>query len=400
MNFKKIKIIYFKEMKDILRDRRTLISMLLVPILLFPILMFGMTSLSMMMAKKTGERVNRLVIISREEAPTLFSILQEHKSFEIVQEKDYRTALKDKRITAALEFSKDFEKKIGAGDSAQVKIYFDKAEIQSDMASDKLGNILKAFQDSVVTERLKDRNVDRSLLHPVKIKMENLASKEKMGGFFLSMFLPYMIMIMALTGAMYPAIDLTAGEKERGTLETLLVSPASRGEISSGKFLAVFTASLVTAIVSTVSMVISAGTSFAKFKEAGEIGKEAIFFISPLSILVLFLLIIPYCCLASSILLSLSLFAKSYKEAQSYISPLLIIIIMPAMASFLPGLELSVGMAFIPIINISLALKQILLGTYNWGYIGLIFLSTALYASLAVFITRMLFEKEQVLFRT
>jgi sodium transport system permease protein len=400
MNFKKIKIIYFKEMKDILRDRRTLISMLLVPILLFPILMFGMTSLSMMMAKKTGERVNPLVIIGRDEAPSIFSILKENKSFEIVQEKDYSAALKDKRITAALEFSKDFERKIGAGDSAQVKIYFDKAEIQSDMASDRLGNILKTFQDSVVTERLKDRNVDRSLLHPVRIKMENLASKEKMGGFFLSMFLPYMIMIMALTGAMYPAIDLTAGEKERGTLETLLVSPASRGEISSGKFLAVFTASLVTAIVSTVSMVISAGTSFAKFKEAGEVSKEAILSISPLSILVLFLLIIPYCCLASSILLSLSLFAKSYKEAQSYISPLLIIIIMPAMASFLPGLELSVGMAFIPIINISLALKQILLGTYNWGYIGLIFLSTVLYAALAIFITRMLFEKEQVLFRT
>jgi sodium transport system permease protein len=397
MNFKKIKIIYFKEMQDTLRDRRTLVSMLLIPILLFPILIFGMTSLSMTMVKKTAERVSPIAVIGEEEAPILFSLLKENRSFTIVDPKDYRSALKEKEITGAIEFSRGFEEKIGSGDSAEVRIYFDAAEIRSDMTSEKLANILGAYQDSVVTQRLKSRNVDKSLLNPVKIQKENLAPKEKMGGYFLSMFLPYMIMIMALTGAMYPAIDLTAGEKERGTMETLLVSPASRGEITSGKLLAVFTASLITAIVSTASMVISAGSGFSRFKEISE---NTAFSIQPFSILILLLLLLPYCCLASSILLSLSIFARSYKEAQSYISPLLIIIIMPAMASFLPGLELSSGIAFIPFINMSLALKEVLLGTYNWGYIGLIFLSTALYAGLAVLVARLLFEKEQVLFRT
>lgn len=371
--------------------------MLLVPILLFPILIFGMTSLSIKMAQRAAERVSPIILIGKEEAPTLFSQLQEDKSFSILLEEDYEGALKDKRITAALEFSKDFEQRISSGDSAQVKIYYDAAEIRSDMAAEKLDNVLGAFQDKVVSDRLKERNVDRSLLQPVKIHKENLASKEKMGGYFLSMFLPYMIMIMALTGAMYPAIDLTAGEKERGTMETLLISPVSRTEITSGKLLTVFTASFITAIVSTASLVISAGSGFSKFKE---MSSGADFSILPLSIVILLLLLLPYCCLASSILLSMSIFARSYKEAQSYISPLLIIIIMPAMASFLPGLELSSGIAFIPFINISLALKEVLLGTYNWGYIGQIFLSTALYAGIAVFITRKLFEKEQVLFRT
>jgi sodium transport system permease protein len=397
MNFKKAKIIYLKEMKDMLRDRRTLVSMILIPILLFPVLMFGMSSLMIKMTKQAAQRVNPIVVIGGDNAPALFSQLKVDKSFEIVQENDYQTALKDKKITAALEFSTDFEKKIDTGDSAQIKIYYDAAEIRSEMASGKLDNLFKIFQNSVVTERLKVKKVDRSLLHPVNIQKENLAPKEKMGGFFLAMFLPYMIMIMALTGAMYPAIDLTAGEKERGTLETLLVSPASRGEITSGKFLAVFTASLITSIVSTGSMVITAGSSFTRFEE---MGKGAVFSVNPLSILILFLLMIPYCCLASSILLSLSLFAKSYKEAQSYLSPLLIVIIMPAMVSFLPGFELSARLAFIPVINTSLVLKEVLLGTYHWGFIGLIFLSTTVYASIAIFITRRLFEKEQVLFRT
>ncbi len=397
MNLKKIRIIYLKEMKDTLRDRRTLISMLLVPIFLFPVLIFGMTSLTMKMAKKTAERVSPIAVIGEEEAPVLFSLLKENRSFTIVSQEDFRLALKEKEIAAAIEFSKGFEEKINAGESAQAQIYYDAAEIRSDMTSDKLVNILDAYQESVVTQRLKIKNVDKSLLHPVEIQKENLAPKEKMGGYFLSMFLPYLIMIMALTGAMYPAIDLTAGEKERGTMETLLVSPATRAEITSGKLLAVFTASLITAMVSTASMVISAGSGFGRFEKMGE---NAIFSINPLSILILLILMIPYCCLASSVLLSLALFAKSYKEAQSYISPLLIIIILPAMGSFLPGLELSVGMAFIPVINISLTLKEVLLGTYSWGYIGLIFLSTVLYAGLAIFITQRLFKKEQVLFRT
>jgi sodium transport system permease protein len=109
---------------------------------------------------------------------------------------------------------------------------------------------------------------------------------------------------------------------------------------------------------------------------------------------------LPISALFSSLLLSLSLFAKSYKEAQSYITPLMIVVIMPAMISFMPGVELNWILALVPIVNVSLALKEVLLGTYNIGFIALIFLSTLIYASFSIFVTRRLFEKEQVLFRT
>jgi len=129
-------------------------------------------------------------------------------------------------------------------------------------------------------------------------------------------------------------------------------------------------------------------------------GEEARLSIKLTSILVMLILFLPVSALFSSVLLSLSLLAKSYKEAQSYITPLMIVIIMPAMISFMPGVELSWGLALIPIINVSLALKEVLLGTYNFGFIGLIFLSTLIYASFSIFVTTRLFEKEQVLFRT
>jgi len=386
-------------MLDTLRDRRTLYSMILIPIILFPILMFGMSAVMVMMVKKTEAEITKIVIIGKEFAPDFVSLIDTAKAFEIVEESDFESALKEKRISAALEFPADFERKIKAEDSTEAIIYYDAAELKSDMTSDKLRDRLKDYQDSVVAARLKQRQIDKSLLYPIKISKKNLAPKEKMGGFMLAMFLPYMIIILAMTGAMYPAIDLTAGEKERGTLETILVTPVSRLDIATGKFLTVLTASLITIILATTSMSLTASFGFAKMGQfASE--QQTQFSISPLSIILLLVLMFPIACLFSSALLSIALMAKSYKEAQSYITPLMFVVIFPAMISFLPGFELNWRLAFIPIVNISLAAKEILMGTYKWGFIILIFISTFIYAGFSIFVTKRLFEKEEVLFRT
>ena len=382
-----------------MRDRRTLYSMILIPIILFPILMFGMSAVMVMMVKKTEAEITKIVIIGKEFAPDFVSLIDTAKAFEIVEESDFESALKEKRISAALEFPADFERKIKAEDSTEAIIYYDAAELKSDMTSDKLRDRLKDYQDSVVAARLKQRQIDKSLLYPIKISKKNLAPKEKMGGFMLAMFLPYMIIILAMTGAMYPAIDLTAGEKERGTLETILVTPVSRLDIATGKFLTVLTASLITIILATTSMSLTASFGFAKMGQfASE--QQTQFSISPLSIILLLVLMFPIACLFSSALLSIALMAKSYKEAQSYITPLMFVVIFPAMISFLPGFELNWRLAFIPIVNISLAAKEILMGTYKWGFIILIFISTFIYAGFSIFVTKRLFEKEEVLFRT
>jgi sodium transport system permease protein len=307
--------------------------------------------------------------------------------------------LKEKKISAALKFPPGFERKIREDDSTEAVIYYDAAELKSEITSDKLTDRLKDYQDTVVTARLRERQIDKSLLHPIRISRENLAPKEKMGGFMLAMFLPYIIVILAMTGAMYPAIDLTAGEKERGTLETILVTPVSRLDIAGGKFLAVLTASVITVVLATTSMSLTAGIGFAKIGPfASE--QQLLFSIRPLSIFMLLVLMFPIACLFSSVLLSVALFAKTYKEAQSYITPLMFLVILPAMISFLPGFELDWRLVFIPIVNVSLAAKQILLGSFKWGFILVIFISTFIYAGFSVFVTKRLFEKEEVLFRT
>jgi sodium transport system permease protein len=398
MSFKKVKIIYFKEMLETLRDRRTLFSMILVPILLFPVLIYGVNAVMQRERQKTQAEITTISIIGESFASSFVSVLGEGDAFRIVKVENHKSALKSKEVSAVLEFPPDFEKKLLSGENSEAIIYYDAAESRSSIAKNKLIDKLKAYQDSLVIKRLRERDLAESILHPIEIKEENLAPKEKMSGFMLGMFLPYMIVILSMVGAMYPAIDLTAGEKERGTLETILVTPVSRLDITIGKFLTVLTASVITVILAIASMSLSASFGFAQM---GRFASEQIpFAIKPLSIILVFLLMFPLAAMFSSALLSVCLFAKSYKEAQSYVSPLMFLVILPAMISFIPEIELNWGWAFVPIVNVSLAAREVLVGTFRWGLISLIFVSSFIYAAFSIFVTKRLFEKEEVLFRT
>jgi len=400
MQLRQIKNIYFKEMLDTLKDRRTLISMVIIPIFIFPVLIFGMSSLVTSQAQKAEQKTKTIAIYGEEYAPQLTQhILSQGKFTQIKLEKDsLEKALSDKRLEAAIEFSFDFEEALNQGDTARAVIYYDQAEVKSELAESQLKTIVRKYEEQIVEVKLKAVNLSKEAIAPIRIASRNLAPPAKMSGFLLSMFLPYMLMILCMTGAMYPAMDLTAGEKERGTLETLLVTPASRLDIAGGKFLAVLTASFVTGVLGTASMTITSILGVTRFGQEAQAASASLS-INPLSIIMVLLLIIPIACLFSSLLLSLSLVARSYKEAQSYVSPLMIVVIFPAFASFLPGFEFQTIHTFIPIMNTSLVLKDVLLGTFQWNKIALVFLVNAVYAGIGIFLAKRMFEKESVLFR-
>jgi len=216
-----------------------------------------------------------------------------------------------------------------------------------------------------------------------------------MGSFMLSLFLPYLILILSLTGAMYTAMDLTAGEKERGTLETILASPVPRWQLATGKFLTILTTSIVSTVLAIISM--TATMAYA-ISVGGSMAQDMALKIAPSSVIVIILMMVPTASLFSAILMAISLSARTYREAQSYVTPFMLVVIMPALVSFIPGIELGWGLAFVPFVNVSLSLKEALMGNINWLIVGLIFVSTALYAALAIFIAHRLFEKESVLF--
>jgi len=201
---------------------------------------------------------------------------------------------------------------------------------------------------------------------------------------------------------MYPAMDLTAGEKERGTIETILCSPVSRTHLVLGKFLMVLTASIGTAVLAIASMAVSfgVGKKLLLAFTGGSADSAMHITITAKAIFSIFFVVLPLAVFFSAALLALALFAKSFKEAQSYISPLMIAVVLPAVASLLPGVELNAGLALIPVLNTSLVSKEIITGTYHWNLIALIFLSSSVYAAAALAIAVRLFQREDVLFRT
>jgi sodium transport system permease protein len=204
-----------------------------------------------------------------------------------------------------------------------------------------------------------------------------------------------------MTGAMYPAIDVTAGEKERGTIETILCCPVGRTELVLGKFLMVLTASVGTVVLSLLSM--GATLKLAKRVLAGSAPRGALQNVATIDIGGLagvFLMLLPVAVMLSAALLMVGLFSKSFREAQSYCGPLMLVVIVPAIAAMLPGVDLNASLAVVPLLNVSLVCKEMISGTWHWNYILLIFGSACLYAAAALAAAVWMFHREEVLFRS
>ncbi|HVA94842.1 MAG TPA: ABC transporter permease [Candidatus Dormibacteraeota bacterium] len=403
MSLRNIGIVYRKELIDSLRDRRTVISMVAVPLLLMPLLTIGAGVVLMQQVGRAMEEVPKVMILGGRDSPNLRAQLEHLKAVQIVPEKsDYAQEISNKQIRAAVDIPKDFDAKLAAGQPMTVKIYMYEGEIKSGFGADRLQKFFQQLRDRTVHNNLETRKLPETFVRPFDIREQNVAPPEKVGGAVLGGLVPYFVILLCLTGAMYPAMDLTAGEKERGTMETILCSPISRTHLVLGKFLMVLTASLATAVLSLISMAVSFGVGKKMLLDMvqGAADPALQITITGKAIISIFFIVLPLAVFFSAALLAISVFAKSFKEAQSYISPLMIVVVLPAVAAMLPGVEMNTALALVPVLNTSLICKEIITGTYHWKYIALIFMSSSIYAAIAIAIAVKLFQREDVLFRT
>lgn len=411
MNWKYIVTVYLKELKDSLRDRRTLISMIVVPTLLMPILMFGVGTVMTKVMKQAHEEGSSIVILGGEDSPGVVAALKAEKKFHVVRPAGaYQQLISDKKVRAAVEIPPGFEAALKEGAPLTVMLYYYEGELKSGIGVGELEKFFRTLREKAIGDRLAARGLPADLVKPFEVKRKNVAAPEKVGGNTFGGLVPYIIIILCFTGAMYPAIDLTAGEKERGTMETLLCSPVNRLNIVLGKFLMVLTASITTMLLSLVSMGVSAALGISMLGGAqaqvarGAAAKAAaegatIPLIDPMGLVGVFCMVAPVAVFFAAVLLTIALFAKSYKEAQSYVSPLIIVVILPALMGMLPGIELTAKTALVPILSLSLVCKEMLSGVWHWHFIALIFASSCLYAAVALGLAVKMFNREDVMFR-
>jgi sodium transport system permease protein len=388
MRFSMITTIYRKEMLDMLRDRRTMISMVVVPLVVFPLVVSVMLRFSSRLEQNAETEARSMGIAVRVTTPSVREAL-EKTGLAIKERDDLRAAIEKKESAASVE-----EK------SGVIEIYVDSSNPTSSAAGDKIRTALTELKDQRIRESLRTSGIPESVLTPFTVKRTNIAGERKMAGSVWGTMLGYIVLLLMFTGGMYPIIDMTAGEKERKTLEAFLASPAARREIVMGKTLAAMTAIFLTAMLTLGSMVYSLKNNriSAKSEEMRNMMRTIPLDANTLAMIVAVL--IPVAVFAASIMFAIALFARSFKEGQSYLTPLMLLVIFPALLGGLPGLQLTPAMCLIPIFNASLVIRSILLGEVSTVNFAVTVGANLLYAAIAFVIATRQFEKESVLFRT
>lgn len=395
---KRIFIIFKKELKDTLRDRRTIFMMVLLPLLLIPLLIIGMTMVMSAQADKAEAKVISIGIAGAEYAPELLDLIINNDKIEIdssIPVDSLAEFVKKEEIDGALIIASDFQRKIKDDDQAVIQLFY-KGTDEFGSVYQRLSAIIDEVDSTIVIERISRLNLDKNLFDAIAIEKIDLSSLQeiiaKLGGGVL----PYIFIIFGFMGAMYPGIDLGAGEKERGTLETLLSTPAERSEIVIGKFLLVMLAAIITALIAMLGF-------YFGIKYFPDIPEEFTSIISKMFtfkiVFMILTLIIPISAFFSALILSLSIYAKSFKEAQSILTPFSMAILFPATIGMLPGIELDYKTALIPITNVALATKDVLAGSIEPLLLAEVYFSLFILAGLSLWFCVKWFQREETLFR-
>ncbi len=395
MNWSNVKLILHREVRDQLRDRRTLFMIAVLPLLLYPLL--GMSMFQVLQFVR--EHATRVLVIGADELPEAPQLIEgDHfaerwfssaakarllqLSFVTGEAKtnsadeifaDARRSVAQGEYEAVVYFPPGFGRQLGefrkslTGDREATaeeskrsvpspEVYYNTAKEKSQITFIRVEQVIARWTEAIGKQNLAESHLPETAARPFELAEHDVAVEHgHRDAAVWSKLLPFLLLIWALTGAFYPAIDLCAGEKERGTLETLLSSPAERSEIVWGKLLTIMLFSMVTALLNLASMGVTGSLIVHSLPK--EIGSPP-----TLTPLWLVLALVPMSALFSALCLALASFARSSKEGQYYLMPLMLITMPLVLLPMAPGVELTLGNSLIPVTGVVLLLRALLEG--------------------------------------
>jgi len=323
-SFATLWIVMRKELRDLSRDRRTLALTLLLGPLLYPLLFLGMGKLAESRVKAQIDKPLEIATIGAEHAPNLVRFLASQGLNTVAAPKDLTEALRDQRIDVALRISPEFGTDWAEGRPALVEILKDSTRRAADIPSGRLEAALGGYSQQVGALRLLARGIDAQVARPLDIATQDMASAEAKRGLFLSVLLPLLLTITSFLGGAYLVMDTTAGERERQSLEPLLATPAPRGAIVSGKIAAACAVGMASLLLTLLAFKLSAQLSTSGAARQLNMG-----FVPMVQML---LIMVPMLFIGTSLLTFLSAAAKSMKEAQSHMTWLMLLPMLPGYA--------------------------------------------------------------------
>lgn len=389
-------IIARKELLSVVRERRLLFTTLVLPILVMPLLLFGPVLLFGSLAQRTQESVQRVGVVGVPAG--LLAQLRQAK-VEPVEVANPQEAVRGREVEAALVY-----------ENGRYTLYgrLSGGTTQSALVVEKVQGALRAYKDRVVAERLRAKGIEPELLEPFQVETVDASREQERAAGLFAFLVPYFLVLFIQMGGMPVAVDATAGEKEKGTLEALLAAPVPLMQVLLGKGLAVFVMSLLSTLAAMAGLLLGGGmlrNHFSAQLQALQRGEDAprlggALALDPLGYLSILVTAVLFALLVVALMISLGLYARSYKEAQSYMSPLMLVMLVPILfLQFSDFLRLQDWYFALPFVNVVLALDALVKGTATAIQLGLTWLSTLAYAGLALYLAYLGFQREDVVFR-
>jgi sodium transport system permease protein len=399
-------ILYKKEMTDFFRDKKTVFVSIILPVIMYPLIfIIAMQVVSSNMIR--SEKDTYKVAFSSESAELIDDFSRwidssENKakySFRFESDDSDMTSKSAKKILNAKDCDLAISTRKKANGQIAVRVYYLSGNNKSNSAVDYLDESLSAYSKTIAKGNLKKEGLDPDYyLDPIVSKASDLSSGESTVGTLLSQLLPLLLIIGIITGAVTPAIDASAGEKERGTLETLMTFPVTGQEILTGKFLAVATISVISVLMNALSVIIILIYILSTMSGLGIEPKNIDLFAFTPAIIITVLVMVTMALFLSALLMAIGCFANSYKEAGNYTGPVTMVSLVAAYAGFVPGIKLEGIWQIIPVSNVSLLLRDVLKFDVNYSAVVVVMLSNMIYAFAAVWILGRVFTSERVLF--
>lgn len=389
---KNIITIFKKEMLDTLRDRRTLIAMVVAPLLIIPVIMAVTSSIQSSQTESAKEKHLKIAIESNDNGAELVKRFETRKDVTVVKDidpKDFNQLIREDSLDIALVINEGFDDAVASNKRGWVGMYYNSTGDR--IIRERIESTIDRYNDQILRERLKELGTTSAMIEPIKTQETDVYTKTESIGKAVGGFLPYIFVLFALMGGMYPAIDLFTGEKERGTIETILTVPVNRIEILIGKMLVVIIAGVVSAVLTLIGM-------YAAMRLSGDVPEELLNVVSqvlkPSVIALVIFMMIPLTTFFAGVMIPAAIYAKSFKEAQSLIQPMTMVVILPLILGMMPFVKLNFMTALIPVLNVALASKEIIAGTIDYSLLAVVFLSLFAFAALGIIMCVRWFGKE------
>jgi sodium transport system permease protein len=397
-------LVYFKDLKETFRDRRTLIRLMLVSILMLPAMGHLMVTYGRSFRDESRTEPLAFTAVGADHLAELMSAYTPEHGFQEVtlpQGQAIADAVRSGQIQFGLEIPQDAREQLQSGGQVSIRFYYDNASSKQEFVRDRATRPIAQFSERQRDWRLTLLGVTggpakESILYPVTYEESRTAGRRQEIGQNYGGLVSYFAFLICFMGCAFTAVDLGAGEKERGTLESLLLAPVPRRDLVLGKYLVVMTMGILYSTLLLFSIV-----GWLRLESLGSSGvsDEILRLVEPVDLLIVWLMLLPVAAIFAALLLALSIYAKSLREANGLTGLSNIIVVLAVVFATLPGIELVWTWAIVPITSVALAMRELLKGTMNYAMLSVIVGSSTIIAALLLSFCTKWFERESVIFR-